>query len=108
MKKLCALAVCFASVQSASAVTLREGEKIIADSLKDPASVQFRGVKAYKSGAVCGEYNAKNGFGGYVGFARFGVSADGSIMDAPDVSGLDADYAKQVLALFEAKCESGF
>lgn len=48
--------------------------------LKDPESAQFRNVKvvksesqggAYNGGYVCGEFNAKNGFGAYTGFHRF-------------------------------------
>jgi len=43
--------------------------------LKDPSSVQFRNVtivrKKSGSKSVCGEYNAKNSYGGYVGFKRF-------------------------------------
>ena len=45
--------------------------------LKDPQSAQFQNlVVSGKAGAsiVCGEVNAKNGFGGYTGFKRF-VSA---------------------------------
>lgn len=43
--------------------------------LKDPSSAQFRNVKYGKGvpGAwpMCGEFNAKNSYGGYVGFQRF-------------------------------------
>lgn len=35
-------------------------------SLKDPDSAKFQNIKG-----VCGEVNAKNGFGGYSGFKRF-------------------------------------
>lgn len=51
--------------------------------LKDPNSAQFRNVKIAKirenvnepkeSYAICGEVNAKNGFGGYTGFKGFVV-----------------------------------
>ncbi|HEJ0180554.1 TPA: hypothetical protein SLO90_001235 [Citrobacter koseri] len=50
--------------------------------LKDPESAQFRNIKLvkseqkgglYKGGYVCGEFNAKNGFGAYGGFHRFYV-----------------------------------
>ncbi len=34
--------------------------------LKDPASAEFR-----NQSGMCGEVNAKNGFGGYTGFRRF-------------------------------------
>ena len=50
-----------------------------AESLRDPDGVKYRYVKAYKytttQGAVfysfCGQMNAKNGFGGYAGYADF-------------------------------------
>jgi hypothetical protein len=47
----------------------------IKDLLKDPGSAQFRnlGVNTLKNGVkvVCGEVNARNGFGGYSGFEGF-------------------------------------
>lgn len=42
----------------------------IADSFADPAAVQFRRLHL-KNGTVCGEVNAKNGFGAYTGYAEF-------------------------------------
>lgn len=46
--------------------------------LKDPESAQFRnlytksiGGKLVGSVVVCGEVNAKNSYGGYIGFTRF-------------------------------------
>lgn len=47
---------------------------IVRNSLKDPVSAQFRNLRGGKSnGSVCGEINAKNSFGGYVGFQPFVV-----------------------------------
>jgi len=44
----------------------------IAQNLKDPESAQFRNWRAYQLSnghrVICAELNAKNGFGGYVGF----------------------------------------
>lgn len=48
---------------------------VIANGLKDPDSAKFRRVKV-KWDTVCGEVNAKNSFGGYVGYRRF-YSIDG-------------------------------
>lgn len=48
-----------------------EAKKAVAASLTDPASVQFQEVKSYNQNVVCGEYNAKNRMGGYVGFKPF-------------------------------------
>jgi len=43
-------------------------------SLYDPGSVTFRNVSSSKDGdTVCGELNAKNRLGGYVGWKRFGI-----------------------------------
>jgi len=42
--------------------------------LKDPDSAKFRNVRFVKYNArtvVCGEVNAKNSYGGYVGFENF-------------------------------------
>lgn len=50
--------------------------KAVADVVKDPSSLQLRNLSRFKPigadyEAVCGELNAKNGFGGYVGFQAF-------------------------------------
>lgn len=44
--------------------------------LKDQDSAKFRNIKFAKgdsdgSWVMCGEYNAKNSYGGYAGFSRF-------------------------------------
>ena len=46
-------------------------KKIIESSLVDPESVQYRDVRRYTDGTVCGHYNAKNRMGGYTGFEPF-------------------------------------
>lgn len=52
--------------------------KAVADSMKDPESARFRNMHITR-GNVCGEVNAKNGMGGYVGFARFFVPPSGLV-----------------------------
>ena len=42
--------------------------------LKDPDSAQFRNVRTVRVGLVCGEVNAKNSMGGYVGYTAFSVN----------------------------------
>ncbi|RWK85294.1 MAG: hypothetical protein EOR52_27700 [Mesorhizobium sp.] len=39
--------------------------------LRDPGSAQFQGLVMARSKVLCGFVNAKNGFGGYVGFTPF-------------------------------------
>jgi Tfp pilus assembly major pilin PilA len=55
--------------------TLAVAKREIERSLKDPSSVQYRNLRVVNS-AVCGEANAKNSFGAYVGFRRFVYSYD--------------------------------
>lgn len=48
----------------------------ISSTLNDPKSAQFRNVRRGGSSAVvCGEFNARNAFGGYVPFRRFYASS---------------------------------
>ena len=39
--------------------------------LNDPNSAEFRNIKIFENGNYCGEVNAKNKMGGYVGFQSF-------------------------------------
>lgn len=49
--------------------TENKTKDIVLSSLKDPSSAQFQNVKG-----SCGEVNAKNSYGGYIGFRKFYVS----------------------------------
>lgn len=60
---------------------------LVASSLKDPESAKFRNVaiRPYGYGrVVCGEVNAKNSYGGYVGFTRFVASNEESMLEDSD------------------------
>ncbi|HHA2858114.1 TPA: hypothetical protein ACOFDH_000487 [Stenotrophomonas maltophilia] len=52
-------------------------QRLVAERMKDPAALQFRDV-AYNAaaGIACGQVNAKNAFGGYVGYQDFIVKGD--------------------------------
>jgi hypothetical protein len=50
--------------------------------LKDPSSADFKDVRISTPGWVCGEINAKNGFGGYVGFRHFVGRDDKAYIDS--------------------------
>jgi len=78
-----------------SALVAQAKTKIARD-LKDPDSAKFRDVGIYKSStgkggvAVCGEINAKNGYGAYIGFRKFLVREEMAIIDGADL-GLSYD-----------------
>lgn len=59
---------------------VEQAKKALAETLKDPSSAQFRNVRLtpYKDGnVICGEVNAKNSYGGYVGFKSFVAGVKG-------------------------------
>jgi len=74
---LLALLLCASAVHAApkDGPLIAKGKAAAAYNLKDPDSAKFRNVVAIR-GVVCGEINAKNSMGGYVGFRRF-ISLDG-------------------------------
>lgn len=83
---------------SSEADVIEAAKQTLANTLKDPLSAQFRNVRLvdYAGGkVVCGEVNAKNSYGGYVGFKRFVASPIGSTMiDTANPNRLDlASYA---------------
>lgn len=57
-----------------------DAKAVTADSLIDPMSPQYRKLRYAKqpngSEVICGDVNAKNRFGGYVGFNAFVVARD--------------------------------
>ena len=64
--------------RSATASQLRSFQTAVAAQLRDPSSAQFRYLRVVKhsdgTNALCGQLNAKNGFGGYTGYAFFYAS----------------------------------
>jgi hypothetical protein len=49
----------------------------VRNSLKDPNSAEFKDVRWVAGKALCGQVNAKNSYGGYVGFKFFVADSDG-------------------------------
>jgi hypothetical protein len=68
--------------------SFKQAREAVSHNMRDPESSQFRAVAAGYAGAVCGEVNAKNAMGAYVGFRRFAWSDSlGAYVD--DGEGLD-------------------
>lgn len=66
---------------SVQAMVTDVAENAVKQILRDPSSAQFRSVREY-AGPVCGEVNAKNGFGGFTGYTRFIVVGSTKSPDA--------------------------
>lgn len=58
------------------AFIILNSQEAIKRKLKDSSSAEFRNMKG-----ICGEVNAKNGFGGYVGFKRYIASGDIAVIE---------------------------
>lgn len=53
---------------------ISEAQNYVSSQMRDPASVVYRELKVYRLGSdttVCGQFNAKNGFGAYGGYRSF-------------------------------------
>ena len=73
------------ALAAASVKMIDAAKDVIQGGLNDPDSAKFRHVFISPKGrAVCGEVNAKNKMGGYVGFKRFIVARDQTGMEDDD------------------------
>lgn len=66
-----------ARYENASQEMMRAAVDLVRSTTADPRAVKFRSVAISPGGkAVCGEYNARNKLGAYVGFYRFMVTSN--------------------------------
>ncbi|WP_278069899.1 hypothetical protein [Brevundimonas sanguinis] len=74
MKKIAILSLAFLA-GCGSALDIRDAKEAVKDTLRDPGSAEFRHVRVVRQDGqprvVCGAFNGKNAFGGYVGFRDF-------------------------------------
>ena len=73
----------------------------VLERLTDPASAQFRKLKLLQDNrGLCGEINAKNKLGGYVGFSAFAVDPSGKTVVLKtmtlDIAKEDADKIQKL------------
>lgn len=61
-----------AQIHSEQAATMTsQGEKYVKEKVLEPGAAQFRNQFIGKGGAPCGEVNAKDAFGAYIGYQRY-------------------------------------
>lgn len=83
---------------------IEEAKMQIRANLKDPDSAQFRNVRWERKQSLvilCGEVNAKNSFGGYVGFKPFHAVQPGLIEKAQ----YDPNASLKVVMEGQAACD---
>ena len=101
MALMLALAACgktAAQKQQEDATTLTQlGEKYVKEKILEPSQAQFRNQFIGKGGAPCGEVNAKDAFGGYIGFQRYISVARDLTLLSQDVSPAEFDAQWQQL-----------
>lgn len=117
-------AVLTAEQRAEGEAQVRQAGALLADTLRDTSFVKFRDVflqktvgkdgKEYVS--LCGEVNAKNGYGGMAGFHKFMLVGDqvlvgggGAILNADEIcnNGLatkdNRDYSPELRKAFDAR-----
>lgn len=72
--------------QEDDAALISLGEKYVKEKVLSPATAQFRNQFIGKQGSPCGEVNAKDAFGAYIGFQRYIAVARDLTMLAQDVA----------------------
>jgi hypothetical protein len=79
-------------------VRIDDAKAVVRNALTDPDSANFRDVYLTPKGViVCGQVNAKNRYGGYVGFRRF-ISVGSSVyFDDPDNSFVANNWVKECI-----------
>lgn len=82
-------------------VTLPAARALISAQLNDPGSAQFRDDRFAKTGWFCGELNAKNPMGGYVGFKRFISGGSNGIFYVEGHGRLGEQTTEEAVALVE-------
>lgn len=59
---------------------IEAAKNIVKEQLKDPESVQFQEIVVGEHKKVTGHYNAKNSYGGYVGYKLFIIESEEDVM----------------------------
>lgn len=73
------------------------GEKYVKEKILEPGQARFRNQFIGKGGAPCGEVNAKDAFGGYIGYQRYISVARDLTLLAQDVSPAEFEVQWQQL-----------
>lgn len=103
--KLACLLVCI-STSSASYGAKRsspidEAKAAVRNILKDPSSAQFKNLKVNSMGDVCGQFNAKNSYGGYGDFEYFRYETKKKQLTNAEVSRLESEIADEKRMRYE-------
>jgi hypothetical protein len=92
-----ACAICFTAMgkTDSTAAFVQQAKADVANGSTDPGTVQFRKLFLATFGSkpvLCGEINAKNQFGGYVGFRLFYYSVDESVREVQPANNVVFKY----------------
>lgn len=93
---------------TATAKEINLAKQEVRDLMKDPSSVQFKNVAGYSIGpsrltSLCGQINAKNGYGAYNGFRHFTYLA--GILNTNELEGKPAPWENVFNADWNRSCK---
>lgn len=106
------LGLALSPAAEAAPLSVAQAEEAVRREMRDPDSVHFRNVHLYSGVSpgwykFCGEFNARNGFGGYTGFQHFladVVSGPKGIGAVVAEAGLTTDFAIQHVEQTGQRC----
>jgi len=70
LARLCILCV-ISFLSGCYSKNISDAKSAVEKRMKDPDSVKFQNIEEFSEDIVCGEYNAKNGYGAYGGYESF-------------------------------------
>lgn len=85
MKRLVLIGMFGLMLSACGDADINSARNVVKQQLNDPSSADFRNEKVYHGIGdviVCGEVNAKNGFGGYTGYTPYVVEGVNSFPSA--------------------------
>ncbi|KQX95497.1 hypothetical protein ASD28_18760 [Massilia sp. Root133] len=80
---------------------VEEAKAAVKEILKDPASAQFKNIKVNTVGDVCGQFNAKNSFGGYGDYENFRYEVKDKKLTNVEVQRLEEEIAQEKKMRYE-------
>ena len=86
---------------------ISEAKKSLIDVLKNPDTVKFRNEVFFKTpGVICGEFNAQNSMGGYVGFKKYIAKSKFFLIEDEDVLSWDPIEIENILGISVSAVQS--
>lgn len=90
--------------REAMATALSRVKEVMEQYLFDPSSATYKGIKLGKGSSICGQYNAKNRYGAYVGYKDFVVTGDKTLVASDTNGGIESSSNPEYVQAYLDSC----